>query len=142
MTAPGQDGAGPAGAMKTAITDAGIRPEDIGYVNLHGTATAHNDKAESLAMTAIFGNDCPPASSTKPITGHTLGAASAVEAAICWMIINKKKGLPKHCWDGVLDDEFPVLPLDIRDCTPSICMSNSFAFGGCNVILIIGKRTG
>ncbi|MCL2441511.1 MAG: 3-oxoacyl-ACP synthase [Treponema sp.] len=140
MTAPGEDGAGAIKAMKAAILDAGIKPEEIGYVNMHGTGTPHNDKAEALALTSIF-DSCPPVSSTKPITGHTLGAASAIEAAICWMIINKKKGLPVHCWDGERDEAFPALPLDIRDGTPSICMSNSFAFGGCNVILIIGKRS-
>ncbi|MCL2443138.1 MAG: 3-oxoacyl-ACP synthase [Treponema sp.] len=138
MTAPGEDGAGPAKAMKAAILDAGIKPEEIGYVNMHGTGTPHNDKAEALALTTVF-SQCPPTSSTKPITGHTLGAASAIEAAICWMIISGKKGLPVHCWDGVRDEAFPALPLDIRDVRPSICMSNSFAFGGCNVILIIGR---
>jgi 3-oxoacyl-[acyl-carrier-protein] synthase-1 len=145
MTAPGEDGAGPARAMKAAILDAGIRPEDIGYVNLHGTGTLHNDKPEALAMTAVFdppsATGCPPSSSTKPITGHTLGAAGAIEAAICRMILSERKGLPVHCWDGARDEEFPALPLDIRDGTPSICMSNSFAFGGCNVSLIIGRRT-
>jgi len=138
MTAPGEDGAGPAKAMKAAILDAGIKPEEIGYVNMHGTGTPHNDKAEALALTTVF-NKCPPTSSTKPITGHTLGAASAIEAAICWRIINDKKGLPVHCWDGERDEGFPALPLEIRDVKPSICMSNSFAFGGCNVILIIGR---
>ena len=143
MTAPGEDGAGPTKAMKAAILDAGIRPEDIGYVNLHGTGTPHNDKAEALAMTNIFGKTaCPPVSSTKSITGHTLGAAGAIEAAICWMILKERKGLPLHCWDGVRDEDFPALPLDIKDGTPSICMSNSFAFGGCNVILIIGRTPG
>jgi 3-oxoacyl-[acyl-carrier-protein] synthase-1 len=91
-------------------------------------------------MTTVF-NPVPPSSSTKPITGHTLGAAGAIEAAVCWMIINKRKGLPVHCWDGDQDDELPSLPLDVRERTPSICMSNSFAFGGCNVSLILGKRT-
>ena len=138
MTAPGEDGAGPARAMKAALLNAGLKPEQIGYTNLHGTGTALNDKAESLAMTAVF-NPLPPSSSTKPITGHTLGAAGALEAAVCWMIINKGKGLPVHCWDGVHDDEFPPLPLDVRESTPSICMSNSYAFGGCNVSLILGK---
>ncbi|MCL2808792.1 MAG: 3-oxoacyl-ACP synthase [Treponema sp.] len=140
MTAPGEDGAGPVRAIQAALLDAGISPGDIGYVNLHGTGTPHNDKAEALAMTTIF-DPCPAVSSTKSITGHTLGAAGAIEAAICWMIIKERKGLPVHCWDGIRDEEFPALPLDIQDNTPSICMSNSFAFGGCNVILIIGKRT-
>ena len=140
LTAPREDGAGPVKAMKAALLNAELKPEQIGYINLHGTSTVHNDKAESLAMTTVF-NPVPPASSTKPITGHTLGAAGTIEAAVCWMIINKGKVLPVHCWDGVYDDELPPLPLDVREGTPSICMSNSYAFGGCNVSLILGKRT-
>jgi 3-oxoacyl-[acyl-carrier-protein] synthase-1 len=145
MTAPGTDGAGPAKAMKAALEDAELDGGGIGYINLHGTGTALNDKAEALAMKAVFGKT-PPISSTKPITGHTLGAAGALEAAICWMVLTEKRGLPLHCWDGVIDEEVPghencVSPAR-RDGqkNPSICMSNSFAFGGCNVSLILGRR--
>jgi 3-oxoacyl-[acyl-carrier-protein] synthase-1 len=142
MTAPGTDGAGPAKAMKAALVDAGLSPEQIGYINLHGTGTELNDKAEALAMKSVF-NTMPPISSTKPITGHTLGAAGALEAAICWMALTEKRGLPVHCWDGVKDEEIPVLPIaGGGQKTPSVCMSNSFAFGGCNVSLIIGGGGG
>ena len=141
ITAPGPDGAGPARAMNAALLDAGLRGGQIGYVNLHGTGTELNDKAEALAMKTVFGQ-IPPASSTKPITGHTLGAAGALEAAICWMTLTEKRGLPVHCWDGVRDEEIPLIPYDGRgNEPPSICMSNSFAFGGCNVSLILGKET-
>jgi 3-oxoacyl-[acyl-carrier-protein] synthase-1 len=137
MTAPGTNGTGPARAMKAALLDAGIKNDHIDYVNLHGTGTELNDKAEALAMKAVF-DKAPPSSSTKPITGHTLGAAGALEAAVCWMAITEKRGLPVHCWDGVMDDEIPFLP-DGNSGTeaPSACMSNSFAFGGCNVSLIL-----
>jgi len=144
MTAPGTDGAGPAQAMKAALADAGLKAEHIGYINLHGTGTELNDKAEALAMQAVF-NHVPPISSTKPITGHTLGAAGALEAAICWMVLTAQKGLPVHCWDGVQDEEIPVLKSHVSpaavdgQATPSICMSNSFAFGGCNVSLILAR---
>jgi 3-oxoacyl-[acyl-carrier-protein] synthase-1 len=139
MTAPGVDGAGPAKAMEAALIDAGIKSEQIGYVNLHGTGTNLNDKAEALAMRTVF-RVPPPVSSTKPITGHTLGAAGALEAAICWMVLAEKKGLPVHCWDGVWDEEVPFSPAGTEhNTTPSICMSNSFAFGGCNVSLIMGR---
>jgi len=140
MTAPGPDGIGPAKAMKAALFDAGITSDKIGYINLHGTGTPLNDKAEALAMKAVF-DQAPPASSTKPITGHTLGAAGALEAAICWSVLTEKKGLPVHCWDGVKDEEAPFFPAgsSINE-TPSICMSNSFAFGGCNVSLILGRN--
>jgi len=139
MTAPGTDGAGPTRAMKAALADAGIKSGQIDYVNLHGTGTELNDRAESLAMKTMFGADVP-ASSTKPITGHTLGAAGALEAAICWMALTAKRGLPVHCWDGVKDDELPFTPGISGEKAPAICMSNSFAFGGCNVSLVMGAR--
>ena len=142
ITAPGPDGDGPARAMKAALKNAGITCDQLGYVNLHGTGTELNDKAESLAMQAVFGAAYPPASSTKPITGHTLGAAGALEAAICWMVLTEQRGLPVHCWDGVMDEEMPFSPVDGSGCeAPSICMSNSFGFGGCNVSLILGRSS-
>jgi len=143
ITAPGPDGAGPAKAMMAALKNAGISGDQIGYVNLHGTGTELNDKAESLAMKTVFGDTYPPSppvSSTKPITGHTLGAAGALEAAICWMALTEQRGLPVHCWDGVKDEEIPFFPVDgSRMENPAICMSNSFGFGGCNVSLILGS---
>ena len=143
ITAPGPDGAGPVKAMKAALVDAGISPAQISYVNLHGTGTELNDKAEALAMREVFGEAPPAAGSTKPVTGHTLGAAGALEAAICWMALTAKKGLPPHCWDGQGDEQLPFLPA-VPDSgapsIPSICMSNNFAFGGCNVSLVLGKR--
>jgi 3-oxoacyl-[acyl-carrier-protein] synthase-1 len=140
ITAPGTDGAGPAKAMKAALANAGLDSGQIGYINLHGTGTELNDKAEALAMKAVF-DEIPPVSSTKPITGHTLGAAGALEAAICWMVLTEQKGIPVHCWDGVHDEEIPVSPCETAfQKAPSICMSNSFAFGGCNVSLILGRR--
>jgi len=139
ITAPGTDGAGPRKAMEAALADAGLESGQIGYINLHGTGTELNDRAEALAMKAVFPS-LPPASSTKPITGHTLGAAGALEAAICWMVLTKKKGLPVHCWDNVRDEEAPFSPVGSGDPgTPAICMSNNFAFGGCNVSLILGR---
>ena len=138
MTAPNE--AGQSKAIKAAIFDAGINPEQIGYVNLHGTGTKLNDKTEALAMNMVFGDDLPPVSSTKPITGHTQGAAGALEAAICWMVLTEIKGLPVHCWDSIKDDDILLLPGDARQNTPSICMSNSFAFGGCNVSLVLGRK--
>ena len=139
MTAPGADGMGPARAMKAALLDAGITGDRVGYVNLHGTGTALNDKAESVAMREVFGT-LPPSSSTKPVTGHALGAAGALETAICWMTLHERKGLPVHRWDGVPDEEAPFTPpLAGESSSVSVCMSNSFAFGGCNVSLILGR---
>jgi 3-oxoacyl-[acyl-carrier-protein] synthase-1 len=146
MTTPGPDGEGPARAMKAALLDAGLEAEEIAYVNLHGTGTIHNDRAEALAMKAVFKDHIPPSSSTKPITGHTLGASGALEAAICWMVLETGKGLPLHCWDGMRDETIPFLPLVPTGSggssgPPGVCMSNNFAFGGCNVSLILGRRT-
>ena len=146
MTAPGVDGEGAAKAMKAALLDAGLDSGQIGYINLHGTGTELNDKAEAMAMKKVFAappTAPPPVSSTKPIIGHTLGAAGALEAAICWMVLTEKRGLPVHCWDGVWDEEAPFFPVtqEMNKTSfpaPSICMSNSFAFGGCNVSLILG----
>jgi 3-oxoacyl-[acyl-carrier-protein] synthase-1 len=144
MTGPGPDGIGPVKAMKAALLDAGIEPTNIGYVNLHGTGTQLNDLTEALAMRAVFGDTMPPASSTKPIMGHTLGVAGTLEAAVCWMVLTERKGLPVHCWDGVQDEGLvfhPFIPSGLSPYeAPSICMSNNFAFGGCNVSLILARR--
>ena len=139
ITAPGPDGAGPAKAMNNALGSAGIDPSQVDYVNFHGTGTLLNDKAEALAMKLVFNDFAVPASSTKSITGHTLGAAGALEAAICWMALRERKGLPLHCWDNEKDEELVFQPYIPNHAEPSICMSNSFAFGGCNVSLILGN---
>jgi 3-oxoacyl-[acyl-carrier-protein] synthase-1 len=141
MTAPGPDGAGPAKAMKAALFDAGIGAGQIGYVNLHGTGTELNDKTEAMAIKAVFGEEPPPASSTKPITGHTLGAAGALETAICWMVLTGKKGFPQHCWDGEKDEELVFHPVVPAYGAPAFCLNNNFAFGGCNVSLILGSTS-
>jgi 3-oxoacyl-[acyl-carrier-protein] synthase-1 len=151
MTAPREDGHGAVKAMQAALRDADIGPGDVDYINLHGTGTLLNDRMEALAVQAVFGEKQPPASSTKPVTGHTLGAAGALELALCWMTLAKapaRKGgqaaIPAHCWDGEYDDAIPRLRLEEKyfpaGFAPRICMSNSFAFGGCNVCLIAGKR--
>lgn len=144
MTAPDGDGGGPARAMRAALLDAGLEPGQIGYANLHGTGTALNDRAEARAMLAVFGGEggaaLPPSSSTKPVTGHALGAAGALEAAICWSALAEGRGLPPHCWDGEPDADAPLAPVlpGSRE-APGACMSSSFAFGGCNASLILGR---
>jgi 3-oxoacyl-[acyl-carrier-protein] synthase-1 len=144
-TAPRPDGSGAAAAMRGALAMAAMRPEDIGYVNLHGTGTVLNDRMEALAMASVFGGDMPLSSSTKPVTGHTLGAAGALELAFCALALDRARGgaetpLPVHCWDGLADGELPAMNLVApgRGGRLRAAMSNSFAFGGCNVSLIIG----
>ena len=145
ITAPREDGRGAVQAMQAALRDAGIGPSGIDYINLHGTGTPLNDRMEAFAIQAVFGENQPPASSTKPVTGHTLGAAGALELALCWMTL-AEAAIPVHCWDGEYDDAMPRLRLAekgsgfVRGFVPRTCMSNSFAFGGCNVSLVIGKR--
>ncbi|MDR3304325.1 MAG: beta-ketoacyl-ACP synthase [Treponema sp.] len=141
MTAPRPDGSGAIRAMRSALAAAGLQPGAIDYLNLHGTGTAQNDAMEALAMSEVFGKDNPPASSTKPVTGHTLGAAGALELAISWLTLAAgEPTLPPHCWDAEYDEKLPRLRFAERqsDVVPTRCMSNSFAFGGCNVSLIVG----
>ncbi|THF62496.1 beta-ketoacyl-[acyl-carrier-protein] synthase family protein [Pseudothauera rhizosphaerae] len=147
MSAPDPSGAGARQAMLGALADAGVDAADIGWVNLHGTATELNDAMESHAMHAVFPAGVPCAS-TKGLTGHALGAAGALEAALCWMALspaNTDGRLPTHVWDGVPDPALPALDF----CTgaqsfaagrPRIAMSNSFAFGGNNASLILGTH--
>ncbi|MDR3201479.1 MAG: 3-oxoacyl-ACP synthase, partial [Spirochaetales bacterium] len=101
MTAPRADGGGAILAMKAALSLADIQPQDVGYINLHGTGTPLNDSMESRAVARIFSPQNSPASSSKPITGHTLGAAGALELALCWTLLSSADGhtaLPVHCW--------------------------------------------
>jgi len=146
-SAPDPSGAGAAAAMRQALADAGLSPDDIGYVNLHGTGTALNDQMECQAMTAVFGRPVP-ASSTKPMTGHMLGSAGACEAAFLWLALsplyNPDRLLPPHLWDGVPMPDLPPLALTaIGDRMPAAdrvaMLSNSFAFAGSNAALILGR---
>ncbi|KTC34813.1 beta-ketoacyl-[acyl-carrier-protein] synthase family protein [Pseudomonas sp. L5B5] len=145
ISAPAPDGRGALQAMNLALSSAGLQPQQIAYLNLHGTATQHNDAMESLAVAQLF-PDGVPCSSTKPMTGHTLGAAGALEAAFCWLALgsdNPGHALPPHVWDAQADPALPALhwvtPADrLALHAPRRLMSNSFAFGGNNVSLIIG----
>jgi 3-oxoacyl-[acyl-carrier-protein] synthase-1 len=145
ISAPEPSGRGAQQAMQKALDNAKLHASDINYLNLHGTATQHNDAMESLAVNALFPEGVP-CSSTKPLTGHTLGAAGALEAAFCWLALspeNRDRQLPPHVWDGQADTGLPALrwvtPGDtLQQNSSRRLMSNSFAFGGNNVSLIIG----
>ncbi|MDR1759514.1 MAG: beta-ketoacyl-ACP synthase [Fibrobacter sp.] len=144
MTAPRADGAGAILAMQGALSDAELSPSQIDYLNLHGTGTKLNDAMESLAVASVFSGTLP-VSSTKAMTGHTLGAAGALELAICGMTLlqtGNEKFLPPHLFDGVRDETLPSLnlvPAPHAVNRVSRCMSNSFAFGGCNVSLVMER---
>ncbi|EUJ11577.1 3-oxoacyl-(acyl-carrier-protein) synthase [Methylophilaceae bacterium 11] len=143
ISAPQPEGLGAEAAIRAALQDAGKSVEEIAYVNLHATGTLKNDEMESRAVARVFINGVP-CSGTKPMTGHTLGAAGATELAFCWMAIQRNQ-LPPHVWDGEADSALPHINLISAGHTfgpskPRICMSNSFAFGGSNVSLIIGEQ--
>lgn len=141
MSSPAPDGSGAAEAMRRALVSAGVEANDIDYVNLHGTATEHNDAMESHAIAATFARSVA-CSSTKALTGHTLGAAGALEAAFCWLALaDEGRRLPPHVWDGEADPALPPLNFtaigDRSPVGPRHLMSNSFAFGGNNASLIL-----
>ena len=145
MSAPDPQGGGARIAMGEALRRAGIAAADIDYINLHGTATLQNDAMESRAVAELFGT-AVAVSSTKPFTGHTLGAAGAVEAAFCWLAMqddNPHGLLPPHLWDGAADPALPQLNVaqpGARLGRPlRYALSNSFAFGGSNAALVFGR---
>ena len=139
LSSPEPTGKGAAEAMRLALTRAQLGASDIGYLNLHGTATPQNDAMESRAVQAILGLNVP-SSSTKPLTGHTLGAAGALEAALCWITLTDEAGrLPPHWFDGERDPELPALRLVEAGQRGPVraALSNSFAFGGSNASLAL-----
>ncbi|MGX5833409.1 beta-ketoacyl-[acyl-carrier-protein] synthase family protein [Aeromonas piscicola] len=138
ISAPHPDGVGAEAAMQMALAQAGVTPEQVGYINLHGTATRLNDAMESLAVHRLFG-DKVPCSSTKPLTGHTLGAAGAIEAALACLLLERALPLPPQ---RVTTPDPALAPIRLVSnetllAAPRV-LSNSFAFGGNNVSLLFG----
>lgn len=142
ITSPAPDGEGAAVAMTKAIKEAGIEPSDISYINAHGTSTPLNDKYESMAIKASFGENAYniPISSTKSMTGHTLGAAGAIEAIACVKAINDSL-IPATIGYRVKDEELDLdyVPNKARKANIEYAMSNSLGFGGHNGSIIIKK---
>jgi 3-oxoacyl-[acyl-carrier-protein] synthase-1 len=143
VSAPDPQGTGAIRAMQAALQSADISAEQIDYINLHGTATRHNDAMESKAVAQIFGHKTY-VSSTKSMTGHTLAAAGALEAALCYAIItadNLQGQLPMHVWDNIPDPQLPLLrfvpPAYKLGYRPRYVLSNSFGFGGSNASLVL-----
>ncbi|NMM42426.1 beta-ketoacyl-ACP synthase [Pseudoalteromonas arctica] len=140
ISAPAPDGSGAEQAMRAALSDANLTAEAIDYINAHGTATEQNDAMESLAINRIFGNNTP-VSSSKHLSGHTLGAAGAIEAGICWLSLIKNDCLTTLPFnngeqDSALDEIALLTSSFIKPL--KYCLSNSFAFGGNNVSVILG----
>ncbi|HEX5538201.1 MAG TPA: beta-ketoacyl-[acyl-carrier-protein] synthase family protein [Methylophilaceae bacterium] len=138
MSSPHPEGLGARMAMQQALATAGLQPDQIDYINLHGTATPSNDAAEAKAVNAVFGNRTP-CSSSKGAVGHTLGAAGALEAVFCALALQHGL-LPAGLNTTELD---PALGLDYlldnRAQAISTALSNSFGFGGTNCSLIFGR---
>ncbi len=139
---PDPDGVQAVKAIQDALDDANLKPEDIDYINLHGTGTISNDLMEANAIYRVFG-DKVPASSTKPLTGHCLGAAASIEAFICYQILKGERNLPIHKFDGEYDETLPKINL-VTENTPQkevkVCMSTSFGFGGTNAVVVLAAR--
>jgi 3-oxoacyl-[acyl-carrier-protein] synthase II len=145
ISAPSENGAGAALCMQTALKDAALSPDDIGYINAHGTSTYLNDKSETAAIKTVFGEQAYkiPVSSTKSMTGHLLGAAGAIEALIC----------VKTLLDGILpptinyetpdpECDLDYVPNQSRAKKVQNIMSNSFGFGGHNASIILSQFNG
>jgi 3-oxoacyl-(acyl-carrier-protein) synthase len=143
ITAPSEDGDGAFRVMRAAIARAGIEPSRVNYINAHGTSTPHNDRTETVAIKAVFGEHVPPVSSTKSMTGHLIGASGAIEAIVC---INTILG---GCLPPTINYEHPDPECDL-DYVPNVArpkrvdaaLSNSFGFGGHNTALVVSRFEG
>ncbi|MBI1855074.1 MAG: beta-ketoacyl-ACP synthase II [Chloroflexi bacterium] len=145
VSAPAENGAGAAISMRLALENAGLKPEDIGYINAHGTSTQLNDKSETAAIKTTFGDYAyqVPISSTKSMTGHLLGASGALETAICTNV------LLENILPPTINYETPdpacnldYVPNTPRKANPRHIMSNSFGFGGHNATIILSRFEG
>ena len=145
MTAPSEDGDGAYRVMKAAIDSAGIRPEDVNYINAHGTSTPHNDRIETTAIKRTFGDHAGQlvVSSTKSMTGHLLGAAGGLEAGITALSVRYQRVAPTinlESPDAGLDLDYA--PNQARDMRIDYALSNSFGFGGTNGALLFKRYEG
>jgi len=144
ISAPDPTGAGARAAILAGLQQGQCTPAEVSYVNLHGTGTPLNDSMEAGVVASLFGADCW-SSSSKGQLGHTLGAAGATEAALCWLALthtyNPQQCLPPHVWDGEIDPQIAAIRL-VNDSArlPAgrrVLVSNSFAFGGNNAAVVL-----
>lgn len=142
MSAPHPEGRGAEHAIRMALSQAKLQPDDVGYINLHGTATRLNDQIEAQVVNRVFGHQTP-CSSTKHLTGHTLGAAGATEAALSWLMLRHDLPLPMQDFTQSTQDQTLAeinLVTGPAKLKKPVILSNSFAFGGNNACLILGAH--
>ncbi|HTO52051.1 MAG TPA: beta-ketoacyl-ACP synthase II [Myxococcota bacterium] len=142
MTAPPEDGIGAQLSMRAAVRDAGVSPQDIGYINAHGTSTELNDKIETLAIKRVFGEHAYKlaVSSTKSMTGHALGGAGGIEAIFTTLAVAQGKLPPTiNLSDPDPECDLDYVPNTMREAPVRVALSNSFGFGGTNGTLAIAR---
>jgi len=142
MTAPPEDGAGAQLSMRAALRDAGLAPEDVGYINAHGTSTELNDKIETVAIKQVFGAHAHKlaVSSTKSMTGHALGGAGGIEAIFTALAVAQGRLPPTiNLTDPDPECDLDYVPNVMREVPVRVALSNSFGFGGTNGTLAIAR---
>ncbi|HET9211236.1 MAG TPA: beta-ketoacyl-[acyl-carrier-protein] synthase family protein [Thermoanaerobaculia bacterium] len=140
MTAAHPEGEGAARAMERALADAGATPEEVGYISAHGTGTPTNDRLEVLAVKRVFGEVArrTPMSSIKSMIGHTMGAASAIEAAVCALAVAEDRVPPTINLEEP-EEELDFVPNEAREIPVRLAMNNAYAFGGNNASVLLRK---
>src|SRR5690606_30732495 len=144
ITMPAPEGDGARRAMEAAIKDSGLDKSEIGYINAHGTSTEYNDKFETMAIKAVFGDRAysVPVSSTKSMTGHLLGAAGGIEAIVSVLALHDQKIPPTINLDTPDPDcDLDYVPNEAREGKIEAAMSNSFGFGGHNAVLVFRRMS-
>jgi len=145
ITAPDPKGSGAALAIEHALEDAGVEPQDVQYVNAHGTSTPLNDASETRALKSALGEDVAhevPVSSTKSMTGHMLGAAGAVETAVLALTVQRGVIPPTiHYKTPDPDCDLDPVPNEAREASVELAISNSFGFGGQNAVIAVRRAS-
>ena len=138
LVAPSPDGAGAVRCMALALADARVHPSDVIHINAHGTSTVLNDRAEAVALTALFAGSCPPVTAVKGSTGHMIAGSGAVEAIVS-LISLRHRLIPPVAGLRAIDPDFDldVVQATPREGPPGYALSNSFGFGGANTVLVL-----
>ncbi len=145
MTAAHPEGSGAARAMERALAESGLTPEDVSYISAHGTGTPTNDRLESIAVKRVFGETARrvPISSIKSMLGHTMGAASAIETAVCALAVCENRIPPTmNLVEPDPECDLDCVPNVAREVTVRVAMNNAYAFGGNNASVILRKLEG